>query len=310
MYSKASNFVEGVDNAFVLILSICIFFLIGITVAMLYFIYRYNKKRNPKATQIEGSTVLEILWTVIPLAIVMVMFFFGWTGWKPMKEKPPKDSFPIKTYARMWSWTFEYPNGKITDSLYVPQGKPVSLDLISQDVIHSLYIPAFRLKQDVVPGNKNFMWFIANSPGSYDIFCAEYCGQRHSYMYSSVVVLTDSAFNKWYIDTTAIEETGEVKKVYAGEAIMKKNGCFACHSTNGTKIVGPSYKGIFGEPVTVIENGEEKQVVVNKEYIKKSIYEPEAQIVKGFKGGQMLSYKNIIKEEEIDKIIEYLQSLH
>jgi cytochrome c oxidase subunit 2 len=145
MYSGASNFVEAVATAFVVILGISLFFLVGITVTMIYFVWRYNKKRNPKATPIEGNTTLEIVWTAIPTALVLVMFYFGWAGWKPMKETPP-DAMRVKTTARMWSWSFEYENGKLSNKLVLPVNKPVVLDLVSVDVIHSLYIPAFRLK--------------------------------------------------------------------------------------------------------------------------------------------------------------------
>ncbi|MFW5710108.1 MAG: cytochrome c oxidase subunit II, partial [Bacteroidota bacterium] len=200
MYSEASNFVEGVDRAFVFILSVAIFFLVSITIAMVYFIIRYNKKKNPKATQIKGSVTLEVLWTAIPLVLVLLMFYYGWTGWRPM-QKAPEDTFNIKSISRMWSWAFEYDNGKMTDTLYVPQGQPVKLDLISQDVIHSLYIPAFRVKQDIVPGRNGMMWFVAEKPGRYDLFCTEYCGLRHSYMETEVVVLTPEEFEKWYADT-------------------------------------------------------------------------------------------------------------
>jgi len=316
MFLNASNFVEGVDKAFIFILAICLFFLVGITLVMLYFIYRYNKKRNPKATQIHGSTTLELIWTIIPLIIVLLMFVYGWTGWKPMKDKAPDDAMEIKAIGRMWSFGFEYPNGKYTDSLYVPQGKPISLDLVAEDVLHSFYIPAFRLKQDMVPGSdKDKMWFIANSPGSYDVFCAEYCGLRHSYMYSSVVVMPPDEFEKWYVDTTAVQATESEggtemsPEAQEGLTLMRQKGCIACHSLDGTKLVGPSYKGIYGHEVTIIENGEEKTVMVDDEYIKNSIYNPNDQIVKGYNPGLMQSYENQLTDAQVNKIIEYLKTL-
>ncbi|MBL4560514.1 MAG: cytochrome c oxidase subunit II, partial [Labilibaculum sp.] len=139
----ASNFVKGVDTSFEVILGIIFFFLIAITATMIYFVFRYRKERNPKATQIHGSVPLEILWTVIPTILVMVMFYYGWMGYKPMKEVPD-DAFTIKSVGRMWNWQFEYENGKKTDTLYVPLDRAVKLDLIALDVLHSLYIPSFR----------------------------------------------------------------------------------------------------------------------------------------------------------------------
>jgi cytochrome c oxidase subunit II len=311
MYSNLSNFAKGVDDAFLFILSISIFFLVAITIAMVVFIVRYNRKKNPVATQIHGSNILEIVWTVIPIILVLFMFYFGWKGYHPMKEQAPKNSLTIKTTARMWSWAFQYPNGKITDSLYIPVGKPVRLELNSTDVIHSLYIPSFRVKQDVVPGRHEIMWFIPEKEGRYDIFCTEYCGLQHSYMISAVNVLNDTTFNKWYKDTTevAATKTAGAAPGAKGLAILKKNGCLACHSLDGSKIVGPSYKGLYGRTETVVTNGSERQVKSDDAYIHKSIYEPNADVVKGYNAGMMISYKSTVSEEDIKQIIEYFKTL-
>ncbi len=310
MFSNLSNFASGVDTAFVVILSIIIFFLIGLTAAMIYFIYKYRESKNPKATQIEGNNTLELIWTVIPLLIVLGMFYFGWTGYKPMKSDPPKDALQINTTARIWSWLFEYPNGKMIDTLYIPAGKAVNLNLKSVDYIHSLYIPAFRIKQDVVPGTPHNSWFIANSPGEYDLFCTEYCGQLHSSMITTVKVLPEEDFDKWLGDTiAATASSSSMPTILPGERIVKQMGCTACHTTDGTKRVGPSYKGIYGKEVIVIEDGEEKTVMVDDEYIKRSIYDPNAQIVKGYPKGQMLTYKNQLDDTDIELIIEYLKTL-
>lgn len=182
----ASNFVEGVDRAYMAVTVVSLFFLIALTLVMLYFVYKYNKKRHPVAIQIEGSTKLEIIWTVIPVILVLVMFYYGWAGWAPMK-KAPDDSFNIKVVARMWNFKFEYPNGKQSDTLIVPLDKPVKLALISLDVVHSIYIPAFRVKEDIVPGSEKMAWFIGQQEGIYDLFCAEYCGLNHSYMINLVI---------------------------------------------------------------------------------------------------------------------------
>lgn len=316
MYSTnqidASNFVHGVDLAFKIILGISIFFLIAITVTMIYFIIRYNRKRNPKATQIEGSTKLEILWTVIPTILVMVMFYYGWAGWKPM-TKPPKNSMGIKATARMWSFRFEYPDGRITDTLYVPQDQAVKLQLEALDVIHSLYIPAFRVKEDMVPGKNKFMWFIPQKPGKYSLFCAEYCGVNHSYMTTAVKVLTRNEFDQWYAKAPVAMETDADGKVIPGAKgleIIKRNACIACHSIDGSKIIGPSYLGFYGKTRIVITDGNEREVMMDDAYIKKSIYEPNADVVKGFASGLMSSYKDQISEEEVQEIILYIQSIN
>lgn len=310
MFTGVSNFTNNVDQTTMFIFAISAFFLVGITVVMIFFLVRYNKKRNPKSSHIEGNATLEVVWTVIPFILVMFMFFYGWRDWKMLKT-PPKDAFTISSTARMWSWSFEYPNGKITDTLYVPANKPVIVNVNSADVIHSMFIPAFRIKQDMVPGNDNYLWFIANKEGSYEIFCAEYCGLQHSYMSSAVNVLSPDAFDKWYNDTSLVAATpgtgGAVP--LPGLGLIRRNGCIACHSLDGSTIVGPSFKGIFGEETTVKVNGEDQQIVVNEDYIRESVLTPNAKVVKGYRSGLMQSYRGIVTEEEIGQIIEYIKSL-
>jgi cytochrome c oxidase subunit II len=314
MYSseitQASNFVKGVDTTFLIILGISFFFLIFLTVLMLVFIYKYNRKKNPKATQIEGSTTLEIVWTVIPLLLTLLMFYFGWSGYKPM-TKVPDEAMEVTVYGRMWNFMFEYENGKRTDTLYLPKDQPVKLNLVAMDVLHSLYIPAFRVKQDMVPGKENnFMWFEPQKEGTYELFCAEYCGLQHSYMYSYVKVIEDTAFQSWMVDTTQVVAENLESPTATGRRIMQNIGCFACHTTDGNKLVGPSFKGIWGEEVTVSTGGEKRQIVVDEEYIRRSIYDPNADIVDGFNKGLMLSYEGQLSEEDVENIIEYLKTLH
>lgn len=302
----ASTFAEGVDLAFYLILGTAVFFLVGITVVMIYFVIKYNKKRHPKAdTSIEGSVKLELIWTIIPTILVFVMFYFGWAGFAPMRDVPD-EAIPVKAIARMWSWTFEYANGKKSEKLIVPKDKPVKLDMISVDVIHSLYVPAFRVKEDVVPGRNNQMWFTATEYGSYDLFCAEYCGLRHAYMLTTVEVVDDAAWQEW-IKTP--EGQSDLDKVSAGFNVIKLNGCVACHSSDGTKLVANSFKGIFGQTRKVITGGKEREVVVDADYLVKAIYEPNEDVVVGYNAGLMPSYKGMISEEEVNHIVEYIRSL-
>ncbi len=314
MYSpeitQASNFVEGVDFAFLLILGISFFFLISLTVLMLVFIYKYNRKRNPNPTQIEGSVKLEILWTIVPLLITLLMFYYGWAGYKPMRTAPD-DAMEVTVYGRMWNFSFEYENGRRTDTLYLPKDQPVKLNLEAMDVLHSLYIPAFRVKQDMVPGmENNFMWFEPQKIGTYELYCAEYCGLQHSYMYSYVKVMEDTAFQSWITDTTQQTMTADIDSpVATGRRIMQNIGCFACHSIDGSRLVGPTFKGIWGAEHTVITDGEERQVTVDEEYIRRSIYDPNADVVEGFSKGLMLSYERELSDEDIDNIIEYLKTL-
>jgi len=309
---EASNFVAGVDLAFMVILGISAFFLIGLTIVMIVFINKYKKEKHPKAIQNEGSTKLEIIWTAIPLILVLVMFYFGWMGWRPMKN-PPDEAMHVKAIDRMWNFSFEYENGKITDTLYVPLGEPVILDLVALDVLHALYIPAFRVKEDMVPGQEKTMWFIPGTEGEFDLFCAEYCGLEHSYMFTSVNVMSKEDFEAWITDTSATVGPAidsDVSLADQGWAVLRKNGCNACHSVDGSKLVGPSYLGGWGNTRTVVTGREKREVLVDEDYIRRSIYEPNADVVEGFNKGLMLSYEGMVSEEEVKLIIEYLKELN
>jgi cytochrome c oxidase subunit 2 len=299
----ASNFVRGVDLTFIIILGVSVFFLVSITAVMIYFVIRYSRKRNPKATNIEGNNTLEIAWTAIPLILVLIMFYFGWLGFRPMRHVP-EGAIPIKAIGQMWAWSFEYENGKKSDQLIVPLNKAVKINLSSRDVIHSLYIPAFRIKEDAVPGKNNFMWFIAQDTGEYNIFCAEYCGDRHSYMLSKVKVLPEDDYNTWLAATSEapVDEP-------PGLTFMKQNACVTCHSQDGSRIVGPSFKGLFGKKETVITNGVEREVTVDEEYIRRSVYDPNADVVKGYSPNLMPSQKDKLTEDDVKKIIDYMKTL-
>jgi cytochrome c oxidase subunit 2 len=307
--SQASNFVKGVDTAFIVILGICFVFLIGLTAIMIYFIYKYNRKRNPVATQIHGSVTLEIVWTVVPFLLTIIMFYYGWAGWAPM-QKAPEDSMEITVYGRMWNFNFEYENGKRTDTLFLPKDQAIKLNLVAMDVLHSLYIPAFRVKQDMVPGlEDNFMWFEPQRVGIYDLFCAEYCGLQHSYMNSSVKVMEENEFYEWLIDTTQVAAVDIESPTATGKRIMQNIGCFACHTLDGTKLVGPSFKGVWGRTETVVSGKEERQIVVDEEYVRNSIYKPNDDLVEGFQKGLMLSYEGQLSDDDIANIIEYLKTV-
>jgi cytochrome c oxidase subunit II len=197
MFTGSSPFSDYVDATFLTIVGISTVVLLGLVAAMIYFVIRYSRKRNPHPTNIEGNLTLEIAWTVIPLVLFMGMFYLGWEGYLKTVTIPP-GAVPIQVTARMWQWTFEYPNGVRTDTLYVPVNTPVKLTLHSLDVNHSLYIPAFRIKKDAIPNKENVMWFSTPEPKSYDIACAEYCGLRHAYMYTKVVAMSEPAFEEWF----------------------------------------------------------------------------------------------------------------
>jgi cytochrome c oxidase subunit II len=305
MFSGASNFVQGVDNAFLFIIAIATFFLVGITIVMVYFVFRYSRKRNPVAADIPGNNTLEVIWTVIPVVLVLAMFWIGFKGFMPMRDFPD-GAKTVRVIARMWSWTFEYPNGKRSTELFVPINEPVILDMVSEDVLHSLYIPAFRVKEDVVPGRTNRMWFIPQLEGTYDLYCAEYCGQLHAQMITKVNVMEPDKFEEWYqsgVDPSAMsfEE--------AGYEAMQIHGCFACHSTDGSARIGSTFKDLYGSTVEVVSGGRTRKRKVDDEYIRQKTYDPNLEVRVGYTPGLMPSYRDQITNEEMANMILYLKSI-
>ena len=297
--SGISNTASKVDSAFLFIVCSSVVLLVLVTFFMVFFVIRYSRKRHPHAEQIEGNVLLEIIWTVVPTLLVLVMFYVGWSNFSYIRNEPD-NAMLVKLTGMQWSWQFEYKNGKQSDVLNVPLGKPVKLILTSADVIHSLYIPAFRIKEDAVPGLKTHLWFKANELGSYDIFCTEYCGTGHSHMRSKVVVMADNEFDKWY---EAAEAGGE-KDI--GLKLLQSKGCLGCHTTDGTKKIGPTFKGIFGRNETVTTDGKEHEIVVDEAFLRKAVLQPGADLVKGYPN---IMPKLPVTGEELDAIILTLKGL-
>jgi cytochrome c oxidase subunit 2 len=300
MDNSVLDTVSRVDQAFLFIFGISFAILFALTAVTIWFLFRYSKKRNPIPADIDGNVLAETLWTVIPTLIVFAMFWFGWTGYKALRNAP-EDSMDVKVTARMWSWKFDYGNGRTSDKLYVPAETPVKLDMTSLDVIHSFYVPAFRIKMDTVPGMQTYAWFNSGEPSQYDILCAEYCGVRHSYMLSKVVVVPKEEFEEWL-------KTGEAAaEKPAGLKVLEKYGCLDCHTTDGSELVGPSLKDIYGREITVTDaDGAEKTLTADEAYITKAVKEPSAEIVKGF--DDMMPVTDGMTDEELADLIEYLKS--
>lgn len=291
-----------VDNVFLYILFICVFLLGLITFLMVYFVIRYRREKHPKPADIEGSTWLEITWTVIPTLIVLTMFYYGLTGFEFLK-KVPEGAMVVKVMARQWSWLFEYENGARDTELRVPLGKPVKLLLTSQDVIHGFYAPAFRIKQDAVPGMTNYLWFQPTQLGMFDVMCSQYCGLEHSHMLTKMVVLPQEEFKKWY---QAKKQEVALKGPLIGSKLYQEKGCFACHSTDGTPRVGPSFKGLIGKTERVLTAGKERSVLVDEAYIRKYIIEPNIDVIEGF---QPIMPKVSLTEDELNALVEFIKSL-
>ncbi len=291
----------SVDNVMFFIVGISVFMLVLVTSLMIFFLIRYSRKKNPDAENIEGNLTLEIIWTVIPTILILAMFYYGWIGFRIMRS-PPENAMVVKVSARMWSWSFTYENGQKSGELNVPLNRPVKLIISSEDVLHSLFIPAFRIKEDAVPGMETYLWFLPDKTGKYDLFCTEYCGSGHHSMISKVIVMAQEDFSKWYG-----EKEGAGKALDAVK-IMENNGCLGCHTLDGTMRVGPSFKGIFGKEAEVITTGRRRKIIIDEEYLRRSILEPGADMVKG-SPNIMPSQKGILRDEEINAIIEYIKKL-
>ncbi len=292
---------QAVDTAFYVIFGICGVMLLGIIVAVVWMVWRYNRKRQPvPLSQKDHNLWLEVVWTVIPALLVMVMFWYGWEGYLSLR-RIPEGALEIKGTARMWSWFFTYDNGKSADKLYVPVGQPVKIRLESEDVLHSFYVPAFRVKRDTVPGMTTWVWFVAEQPGSYDLFCAEYCGVAHSAMVTTVEALPATEFQAW------LESGATVDPIEQGAILAQQHGCLGCHSVDGSPRVGPTFKGLAGSPRQVVQNGKQLTVPADTDYLMRSLREPAAEIVADYPP-IMPTYAGM-PDEEMTTLIAWLETL-
>ncbi len=294
-----SNTAGKVEDAFLFIVVCCVILLIIVTITMVVFLIKYNRDRHARPERVKENIALEIVWTVIPTILVIFMFYFGWVDFDYIRN-PPKDALAVDVTARQWSWLFEYAGGKQSDVLYVPIGKPVKLVLTSADVIHSLFIPAFRIKEDCVPGMKTHLWFTADEIGVYDLFCTEYCGLGHSHMRSTVHVMTAENFAKWLIAAQSKAPAD------LGPKLLQAKGCLGCHSLDGSVKVGPTFKSLMGRKQTVIAAGTEKEITVDAAYIQKHILEPKAATVKGYPD---IMPKIPMTDSELATITAYLETI-
>lgn len=303
MPTEGSTTAHEVDWLFWFIFWIASFFFTVIVVLMVLFVVRYHARPGHKAQETAHHNVpLEITWTVIPLILVIIIFWIGFKSYMDMSTPPPT-AYEIRVTARQWQWWFTYPNGWGDQELHAPKGIPVKLVMTSEDVIHSLYIPAFRLKKDVVPGRYTTAWFEADQTGEYYVFCAEYCGMQHSGMISRVVIQEPQDYLDWLAKAESFYD--EMSPVDAGKEMLGKYGCVQCHHTDGSAGTGPHLNDVFGSQVK-LANG--STIEADENYIRNSILDPGSQVVSGFQP-VMPTFQGKIKDKEIDWIIAYLKSI-
>jgi len=296
---QASTMAAKVDLLFVFILAVLVFFSSIIAISIIFFAVRYHRSTHRKPEAIEGSLALEIGWTVIPLGIAMIIFVWGAVLFFAM-NRPPAQAMEIYGVGKQWMWKFEHMDGqREINQLHVPVGRDVKVILASQDVIHAFYVPAFRVKADVVPGRYTYVWFRATKPGRYHLFCAEYCGTQHSGMIGDVVVMEPADFERWLAGGPT-----EGSLAQGGEKLFQQLACNTCHrADSGAR--GPDLAQLFGSTVTLADG---RKVKVDENYIRESILNPQAKIVQGFQP-IMPTFQGQISEEGLLQLVEYIKAL-
>lgn len=315
---------------------VCAVFFVIVMVPLVIFMFRYRHRPGRKSVPIDHNQPLEILWTAIPTVIVMVVFAWGWLVYEDMQVRIPSDAMEIRVLAKSWNWTFQYEDGRMENNkLFVPVNKPVKLVMTSQmgDVLHSFFVPNFRLKKDVVPGLYTTTWFKAEKPGRNILFCAEYCGLGHSAMWGEVVVLPEDQWELWKwgksiampewigvgglseklldshadASTTTVASTAPTEDLaHQGLRVSQKMGCTACHSDDGSTKLAPSFKGVYGKE-RIFADG--KKLVADENYLRESIVNPQAKVVKGFSQVMPPYTAAQMNEIELSALVAYIKSL-
>lgn len=303
---RASSAAAGVDFVFAMIFWICAFFLFLVVGITLTFVVKYRVHKWSAAQESpDHSTALELAWTIIPTLLIFVIFWVSTNAYLELTQPPHADDIEeIRVTARKWSWVFDYADGKNLSDLHVVVGQPVVLTMGSEDVLHSFYVPAFRLKQDVVPGRYVKTWFKATEPGAYPLYCAEYCGTNHSRMVTQVVVHKDRASYEEGRDVGA--RLQEMPLLEVGQYVFENRGCKVCHSLDGDGdgTVGPTFARLWGRTESLSEGG--ASVLVDENYIRESIIEPKKKIVAGF---QSVMPPTVLSERELLGTIALIKSL-
>ena len=300
---QASSFARDVDMLYFFLIGVSMFFTILIGALIIYFVVKYRRRsETDRPKEVHGQMMLEVVWTAIPLVLVMIMFFWGAAVFYK-QFRPPANAMEILVTGKQWMWKMQHPSGRSEiNDLHVPLGRPVRLTMTSEDVIHSFYIPAFRAKMDVVPGRYTSLWFEPTQLGSFHLFCAEYCGAEHSLMRGWVHVLPEDEYDDWARGVDP--EMAELTPVAAGERLFTELGCLACHNP-ASGALGPDVTGLF---MSTVELEDGRTVVADEDYIRQSILEPMAKITKGYQP-IMPTYRGQLDETQLMQIIAYIKSL-
>ena len=297
---QASTFAAKVDALYFFIVAVSAFFTLAVSAAVLVFAIKYRRKHAGEVgAQIEGSLPLELTWSIIPTIISMVMFIWGAKLFYEMR-RPPAEAMQIYAVGKQWMWKFQHIGGqREINELHVPAGQPIRVLVTSEDVLHDLYVPAFRTKIDAIPGRYSALWFEATKPGRYNIFCAEYCGTKHSGMTGTVVVMEPALYQAWLGGGGAEGTMAE-----RGAKLFQDLACNSCHLDSGQGR-GPSLKDIVGTQVELVSGG---TATVDEAYLRESILNSQAKVVRGFTP-LMPTFQGLISEEGLAALIEHIKSL-
>jgi cytochrome c oxidase subunit II len=298
---QASNFAPHVDALMLFIIAICLFFAVAVTSTVIFFFFKYRRKTPDEVgVPIHGNALLETAWIVVPLFLAMGMFAWGAVVYVDFRNAP-KDTLDIYVIGKQWMWKIQQPNGmREINELHVPIGRNVRLVMASEDVIHDFFVPAFRVKMDVVPGHYNTMWFRPTVAGRYHFFCAQYCGTNHSVMGGWVTVMEPSDYAAWLSGSSG----SEGNPVVAGEKLFVEKACATCHLPDG-KGRAPSMNGVYNNKVLLADGS---TVVADDAYIRESILQPNAKVVAGFQP-VMPTFQGQLTEEQILALTAYIKSL-
>lgn len=303
MPPQGSEFAGEVDFVYMSLFWLSVVLFLGITVPALWFAWRYRYKPGRVTPHQTHNTVLEIVWSVLPLILCVGIFFWGLNGWMKY-QVAPGESMEIQVTAKQWLWQFEYPDGSRTvNDVHVPVNKPVRFVMTSDDVLHDFFVPDMRVKSDIIPGRYTQVWFTPTVLGLHTVTCAEYCGKGHSDMQAKLTVETEDKYKEW-IATGGTEWMNYTPEDW-GKIQREEKGCATCHSIDGTKGQGPSWKGIYGK-MEKLNDG--KTVQVDDAYIRESMMFPQAKIVLGF-DPIMPTFQGLLHEQDIRGLTAYIKSL-
>lgn len=302
MPEQASDWAENVDWINNFISYTAAFCTLAITAVVIYFAVRYRRKSDDQKTEyITHSFTLETIWTVIPTIVVIFVFYYGTKIYHETRN-PPANALEISVEGYQWGWNFTYPNGKRSSrDLVVPIGRPTKLIMKSRDVNHSFFIPAMRIKEDLVASQYTYTWFTPTKLGDYHIFCTEYCGLQHSAMIGSLKVVAPEAFEDYLIDRSK----EELPPAELGKKLYVSLGCNACHSLDGSKLVGPSFKGLYGASRDFTEGESSK---ADDNYLRESILNPNKRVVKGFVPA-MPAFEGRLEDDELSGLIAFIKEV-